>query len=200
MLAIYKPQRGERPLWDFPRGTLCHREVAALRGVGGAGLGDRPRHRAARRAGRHRHDAAVRRPRSRGALLHAARGARRRVPAHGRVRHRDQQHRPQGRALPARRRRRHASSASTTASRSTRSGSCAPSSGTSRGEPIPPDVCADLHRLADELARRRRARSSTAARPLRARRGAGPPSHRLLRTGVLPDADDDYHSYPWPMV
>ena len=29
MLAVYKPQQGERPLWDFPRGTLCHREVAA---------------------------------------------------------------------------------------------------------------------------------------------------------------------------
>ncbi len=29
MLAIYKPQRGERPLWDFPEGTLCRREVAA---------------------------------------------------------------------------------------------------------------------------------------------------------------------------
>ena len=29
LLAVYKPQRGERPLWDFPRGTLCHREVAA---------------------------------------------------------------------------------------------------------------------------------------------------------------------------
>ena len=28
-LAIYKPRRGERPLWDFPRGTLCQREVAA---------------------------------------------------------------------------------------------------------------------------------------------------------------------------
>jgi uncharacterized repeat protein (TIGR03843 family) len=28
-LAIYKPRRGERPLWDFPRGTLCRREVAA---------------------------------------------------------------------------------------------------------------------------------------------------------------------------
>jgi uncharacterized repeat protein (TIGR03843 family) len=28
-LAIYKPQRGERPLWDFPRGTLGMREVAA---------------------------------------------------------------------------------------------------------------------------------------------------------------------------
>jgi hypothetical protein len=28
-LAVYKPQRGERPLWDFPSGTLCHREAAA---------------------------------------------------------------------------------------------------------------------------------------------------------------------------
>lgn len=27
--AIYKPQRGERPLWDFPHGTLGRREVAA---------------------------------------------------------------------------------------------------------------------------------------------------------------------------
>lgn len=29
-LAIYKPRRGEAPLWDFPSGTLCHREVAAF--------------------------------------------------------------------------------------------------------------------------------------------------------------------------
>jgi hypothetical protein len=28
-MAVYKPRRGERPLWDFPRGTLCQREVAA---------------------------------------------------------------------------------------------------------------------------------------------------------------------------
>jgi len=28
--AIYKPQRGERPLWDFPDGTLCYRETAAF--------------------------------------------------------------------------------------------------------------------------------------------------------------------------
>lgn len=28
-LAVYKPQRGERPLWDFPHGTLGKREVAA---------------------------------------------------------------------------------------------------------------------------------------------------------------------------
>lgn len=27
--AIYKPVRGERPLWDFPNGTLAGREVAA---------------------------------------------------------------------------------------------------------------------------------------------------------------------------
>lgn len=27
--AVYKPCRGERPLWDFPRGTLAYREVAA---------------------------------------------------------------------------------------------------------------------------------------------------------------------------
>ena len=28
-LAVYKPRRGERPLWDFPDGTLCVREYAA---------------------------------------------------------------------------------------------------------------------------------------------------------------------------
>ena len=28
-LAVYKPCRGERPLWDFPNGTLCRREYAA---------------------------------------------------------------------------------------------------------------------------------------------------------------------------
>jgi uncharacterized repeat protein (TIGR03843 family) len=27
--AVYKPARGERPLWDFPEGTLATREVAA---------------------------------------------------------------------------------------------------------------------------------------------------------------------------
>ncbi len=29
VLAVYKPTRGERPLWDFPGGTLAAREVAA---------------------------------------------------------------------------------------------------------------------------------------------------------------------------
>jgi len=29
MQAVYKPSRGEQPLWDFPDQTLAHREVAA---------------------------------------------------------------------------------------------------------------------------------------------------------------------------
>ena len=29
ILAVYKPRGGERPLWDFPTGSLCNREVAA---------------------------------------------------------------------------------------------------------------------------------------------------------------------------
>jgi hypothetical protein len=28
-LVVYKPRRGESPLWDFPEGTLCTRETAA---------------------------------------------------------------------------------------------------------------------------------------------------------------------------
>jgi uncharacterized repeat protein (TIGR03843 family) len=35
--CVYKPVAGERPLWDFPAGTLAHREVAAY--VLSAGLG-----------------------------------------------------------------------------------------------------------------------------------------------------------------
>lgn len=29
-MAIYKPRMGERPLWDFPDGTLCQREAASF--------------------------------------------------------------------------------------------------------------------------------------------------------------------------
>lgn len=29
-LVIYKPRRGERPLWDFPTGSLCLRELASF--------------------------------------------------------------------------------------------------------------------------------------------------------------------------
>lgn len=37
--AIYKPIRFERPLWDFPDGTLAHREVAAFLVSRAAGWG-----------------------------------------------------------------------------------------------------------------------------------------------------------------
>jgi hypothetical protein len=30
VLGVYKPRKGERPLWDFPEGTLYRREVAAF--------------------------------------------------------------------------------------------------------------------------------------------------------------------------
>ena len=43
-LAVYKPQRGERPLGDFPYGTLHLREVAGLRVRAAARLGARPAH------------------------------------------------------------------------------------------------------------------------------------------------------------
>jgi uncharacterized repeat protein (TIGR03843 family) len=29
-MGVYKPRMGERPLWDFPDGTLCQRETAAF--------------------------------------------------------------------------------------------------------------------------------------------------------------------------
>jgi uncharacterized repeat protein (TIGR03843 family) len=35
--AVYKPMSGERPLWDFPDGTLAAREVAAFLVVSAAG-------------------------------------------------------------------------------------------------------------------------------------------------------------------
>jgi uncharacterized repeat protein (TIGR03843 family) len=37
--AVYKPRRGERPLWDFPDGTLCNREVASYEVSNALGLG-----------------------------------------------------------------------------------------------------------------------------------------------------------------
>jgi uncharacterized repeat protein (TIGR03843 family) len=36
--CVYKPVRGERPLWDFPNGTLAGREVASYLVSEAAGL------------------------------------------------------------------------------------------------------------------------------------------------------------------
>lgn len=37
VLVVYKPQRGETPLWDFPRGSLAGRETAAYQLCAAAG-------------------------------------------------------------------------------------------------------------------------------------------------------------------
>src|SRR5690606_994383 len=49
--VVYKPVAGERPLWDFPEGTLAGREVAAYLVSESTGWGIVPR--AWRRGGRH---------------------------------------------------------------------------------------------------------------------------------------------------
>ena len=126
--------------------------------------------------------------------------ARRRVPPHGRVRHRDQQHRPQGRSLPPRR---------------CRDGHIF---GIDHGvsfhaqwklrtviwdfacEPIPPalvdDVCRVLAELDDGDVGRALSQllspAELAAIALRAT--------DLLRDGVFPEPEPGYHSVPWPMV
>src|SRR6266513_5046174 len=38
-LVVYKPRRGEAPLWDFPPGTLCQRETAAFEVSQAGGFG-----------------------------------------------------------------------------------------------------------------------------------------------------------------
>ena len=57
--CVYKPIRGERPLWDFPDGTLADREVAARRIAEYAGVGLRSADHHAGRAVRHRNGAAM---------------------------------------------------------------------------------------------------------------------------------------------
>jgi hypothetical protein len=42
LLGVYKPRDGETPLWDFPEGTLCRREVAAYRVAAALGWPDVP--------------------------------------------------------------------------------------------------------------------------------------------------------------
>jgi uncharacterized repeat protein (TIGR03843 family) len=197
LLAIYKPQRGERPLWDFPRGTLCNREVAArevsealgwaivpdtvLReGPVGTGMMQRFVH----------HD-----PEEHYFTLLATHGDEfRRMAAFDIVINNTD--RKGGHCLRA------------------ENGSIF---GIDHGvsfhaqwklrtviwdfacEPIPPEVCHDLHRLDEEL------RGDLGRRlvPLLDRFELDAMKARvghLLATGEYPDADRDYHSYPWPTI
>ena len=99
--AVYKPIRGERPLWDFPDGTLAHREVGRVPRLAGERLGRRPADGLpGGRAGRARDAPAVGRG-PRGRRRRRADPGRRPAPAPDRpVRRRRQQRRPQGRPPP----------------------------------------------------------------------------------------------------
>lgn len=198
MLAIYKPQRGERPLWDFPRGTLCNREMAArevsealgwdivpdtvLRdGPAGLGMMQRFVH----------HD-----PEEHYFTL---------LPDHGDAFRRmaafdiviNNTDRKGGHCL-----------------RATRSGAIF---GIDHGvsfhgqwklrtviwdfacEAIPPGVCADLHQLADQLRGKLGDRLALLLDRFELDAVQARVGH-LLATGEYPDADRDYHSYPWPTI
>ena len=106
--GIYKPRRGERPLWDFPTGPL-QAGSGRLRAGRGARLVGGPPHRGAGRPARRGLGPAVHRGRLRAALLHppGAGGVPLGLPGHLPLRPGGQQHRPQERPLPARPRRPH---------------------------------------------------------------------------------------------
>jgi hypothetical protein len=198
MLAVYKPQRGERPLWDFPRGTLCYREVAAweisdvlgwdlvpetvLRD-GSAGIGSVQRF--------VEHD-----PDDHYFTLQADHeDAFRRMAAFDIVINNTD--RKGGHCLLAK-----------------HGGIFGIDHGVSfhaqwkvrtviwefGGEPIPPAICADLHRLYEQLEAHE---LDDRLGPLLDRFELDALERRvegLLRAGTLPEADERYHCYPWPMV
>jgi uncharacterized repeat protein (TIGR03843 family) len=199
MLAIYKPQRGERPLWDFPRGTLCHREIAAFEVSdalgwdivpdtvfrdGPAGVGMMQRF--------VEHD-----PEEHYfTLLEEHADAFRRMAAFDVVINNTD--RKGGHCLRALEGGRifgidHGVSFHTQWKLRTVIWEFG-------GESIPADVCSDLHRLVEQLQagsgceHLKHTLDRFELDALRAR------AEHLLATGVLPEADDDYHCYPWPMI
>jgi hypothetical protein len=199
MLAIYKPQRGERPLWDFPRGTLCHREVAAFEVSEALGWNLVP-------------DTVLRDG-----------------PAGVGMMQRFVEHDPEEQYYTLLEEhadvfRRMAAFDIVINNTDRKGGHCIRALEDGRifgidhgvsfhaqwkvrtviwefgGEAIPPDVCHDLHRFAAQL------RAGDVSEhlvdtldrfeldALRAR------TEHLLVTGQLPQADHDYHCYPWPMI
>jgi uncharacterized repeat protein (TIGR03843 family) len=199
LLAIYKPQRGERPLWDFPRGTLCHREVASFevsRALGWdlipdtvlrdgpAGIGmmqrfvehDPDEHYFTLLAD---HDAVFRRMAALDVVINNTDrkgGHCLRALDDGHIFGID-----------------HGLSFHVQWKLRTVIWDFA-------GDPIPPDICTDLRRLIDNVCggslggQLREILDRFELDALRAR------TEHLLATGVYPEADRDYHSYPWPTI
>jgi uncharacterized repeat protein (TIGR03843 family) len=197
LLAIYKPQRGERPLWDFPRGTLCHREVAAYEVSNALGwdlvpdtvLRDGP----------------------------AGMGMMQRFVEHDPEEHYFTLLDDHGDAL-----RRMAVFDIVINNTDRKGGHCLRTSdgriagidhGVAfhaqwklrtviwdfAGESIAPEVCADLTRLVDELRGGLGDRLALLLNRLELDAMRARTEH-LLKTGTLPEPDGDYHSYPWPMI
>jgi hypothetical protein len=197
LLAIYKPQRGERPLWDFPRGTLCHREVAAYEVSDALGWDIVP-------------DTVLREG-------PAGMGMMQRFVAHDPEDHYFTLLDEYPDEL-----RRMAAFDVVINNTDRKGGHCLRTSdgrisgidhGVAfhaqwklrtviwefAGESIAPDVCADLHRFVDELRGGLGDRLALLLNrfeldAMRAR------TEHLLSTGTLPEPDGDYHSYPWPMI
>ena len=197
--AVYKPRRGERPLWDFPDGTLSRREVAACILSDGLGWDVVP-------VTVHRDDG----PLGEGALQRF-------------VEHNPEEHYFTLLESHPDEFRRMAAFDVVINNTDRKGGHClrATESGEIFGidhgvsfhaqwklrtviwdfacEPIPPEVCADLHRLADDL----RGDLGDRLVPLLDRFELDAVNARLghlLATGEFPDADRDYHSYPWPTI
>jgi uncharacterized repeat protein (TIGR03843 family) len=199
MLAIYKPQRGERPLWDFPRGTLCHREVAAFEVSDALGWDIVP-------------DTVFRDG-------PAGIGMMQRFVEHDPEEHYFTLLEEHGDAF-----RRMAAFDVVINNTDRKGGHCLRALESGRifgidhgvsfhtqwklrtviwdfgGASIPPDVCSDLHRFVEQLQsgpgceHLKQSLDRFELDALRAR------TEHLLATGVLPQADDDYHCYPWPMI
>ena len=200
MLAIYKPRRGERPLWDFPHGHAVPPRGRGVRAVRGARLGHRARHRAARRPARHRRwcsASSTTIPRS--TTSRCSRRTTTTLPPLRRVRRRDQQHRPQGRALPARPGRRRHLRHRPRRLRSTTQWKLRTVIWDFAGERLPAAAADDVCRVVDELARADRSHERLA--PLLDDDELDAVARRaqvLLARGLpLPG---DWHSTPWPLV
>jgi hypothetical protein len=200
MLAVYKPERGERALWDFPRGSLARREVAAYEisdwlgwgivpdtvlreGPAGIGMVQRfvehdPERHYFTLLDDHADD--FRRMAAFDVVINNAdrKGGHCIVDAGGRVWGID-----------------HGVSFHVHPKLRTVIWEFA-------SEPVRPEVCDDLHRLHAELAK--------AEGMLRQRLGpllepgevdaARDRVEGLLARGALPDADPGWHAYPWPLV
>src|SRR4051812_3066457 len=199
MLAIYKPQRGERPLWDFPRGTLCHREVAAFEVSEALGWDIVP-------------DTVLRDG-------PAGIGMMQRFVEHDPEEHYFtllEQHADVFRRMAA---------FDVVINNTDRKGGhCLRALATGRifgidhgvsfhaqwkvrtviwefgGESIPADVCRDLHRFADQLGAGSECQHLLQTLDRFEFDALCARTERLLKNGTLPVADDDYHNYPWPMI